>query len=434
MFCQIEYGYCSNQMTEKLLQYIWQFQLFNKVNIQTIDLKELIIIHPGNSNSNQGPDFLTGKINYDNAIWFGNIELHVHSTEWRLHQHSKDDNYKNIILHVVWNHDEDLGLPFPTLELKLLVPKLLLDRYRSLLTQNLFIPCEQNISIVNPIVIEKWKERLLVERLQKKAVYIEDLLKNNNYNWEETFWWMLARGFGGDINGEAFEQIAKSIPFRIFLKHSNAPIQVEALLMGQGGLLKEDSQELFPNQLKHEYVFLKNKYLFKPPKISLLFLRMRPSNFPTIRLSQLASLICKKRNFFSEIVELNTVENAESYFDLEASEYWDNHYCFNQWSATLKKRLGRNSISHIIINTIVPMIYAYGYINHNQKYLLKSIRILEQMKSEKNKIVDGFLNVGVEVKSAFDSQSFIQLKKEYCNQKKCLECSIGHAIFKDAKK
>ena len=161
---------------------------------------------------------------------------------------------------------------------------------------------------------------------------------------------------------------------------------------------------------------------------------MRPSNFPTIRLSQLASLICKKRNFFSEIVELNTVENAESYFDLEASEYWDNHYCFNQWSATLKKRLGRNSISHIIINTIVPMIYAYGYINHNQKYLLKSIRFLEEITAEKNKIVDGFLNLGVEVRSAFDSQSLIQLKKEYCDQKRCLECSIGHAIFKGAKK
>ncbi|MBP6287992.1 MAG: DUF2851 family protein, partial [Ferruginibacter sp.] len=219
-------------MTERLLQYIWQFQYFNAKELSTSEAELLQVIHPGMYNTNQGPDFTDAKINIEGTVWAGSIELHINSSDWKNHKHSSDKNYKNVILHVVWQHDVDLHLPFSTLVLQDKVPKILLHRYDELMRADSFIPCERNIHAVSAITWTSWKERLLVERLQLKTGFISGFLQKNNFHWEETLWWLLARNFGSRLNSEAFEIIARSIPVSILAKHKNQVQEVEALLFG----------------------------------------------------------------------------------------------------------------------------------------------------------------------------------------------------------
>ncbi len=417
-------------MNEKLLQYIWQYQLFNKQHLQTIDELPLSIIHPGYSNSNQGPDFLNGKIKIAETMWVGNIELHIYTTDWNLHKHSDDSNYNNVILHVVWDHDKDLHLPFPTIELKSLVPKLLLDKYNGLMNQHSFIPCENNISDVNQIVIAKFKERLLIERLQSKSILVEALLVSSKSNWKEVCWWMLANNMGGKVNGEAFQQIAQHTPINILLKHTHSLFQIEAILMGQGGLLIPNYTDQYPQALRKEYRFFQKKYSLIPPKVSIHFLRMRPPNFPTIRLSQLAALVKSFSILISSIVEADDLSVIKSLLNIEADKYWATHYVFDELSKYKLKRLGTQTIDSIIINTIVFLLYSYGYYNNIEHLQTKAIRWLEEISAEKNNICNAFEQLGIDNNSAFDSQALLQLKSKYCDDKRCLDCAIGISVIK----
>ncbi len=417
-------------MTEQLLQFIWQFQYYNKNELTTANDEDLEIISVGTHNTNQGPDFLDGQIKCDNTILAGSIELHINSSDWINHKHSQDKNYNNVILHVVWENDKDLKLTFPVLELKSRVSNLLLSKYEMLMNAKQFIPCEQQIAGINEIIIIAWKERLLVERLQEKASYVSKLLKENNQHWEEVFWQMIARNFGIKLNSDAFEAIAKALPINILAKHKNQLLQIEALLMGLAGLLDNGFEEEYPKMLQREFKFLQTKHNLVKVKISTLFLRMRPANFPTLRLSQLAALVHESNHLFSKIKDAATIKEVEKMFNVTANDYWHYHYTFEEQTEYKKKNLGKQMVQNIIVNTILPVLYAYGWYNNNEIYKLKALQWAEQLLPEINNITKGFEALGLANKSAYDSQALIQLKNKYCNEKRCLECAVGNKILK----
>ncbi len=421
-------------MTERLLQFIWQFQYFNKSQLTSSAGETVQIIFPGQYNTNQGPDFSDAKIKIGNTTWAGNIELHFKTSDWKKHNHHKDENYNNVILHVVWEDDIAQENRVPVLQLRERVSKILLQRYEELMNAAGFIACEKSIHTVRDITWKSWKERLLAERLMRKAKAVESYLQQSNCHWEETFWWLLARNFGIKVNADAFEEMAKSIPLNILAKHKNQIHQLEALLLGQAGLLNDpDSyrdKEDYPKMLQKEYEFYRNKYGLKPNNNTVFFLRMRPGNFPTIRLAQLAMLVHESAHLFSKIKEATSVADVKKWFDVTGNDYWHYHYRFDETSAFKKKKLGAAMIDNIIINTIVPMLFAYGNYHDEEKYKQKALKWLEETSAEINSITKGFQELKIENKNAFDSQALIELKNEYCNKKRCLDCSVGNYLLK----
>ena len=417
-------------MTERLLQYIWQFQYFNPNNLITEEGEALQVIHPGTLNTNQGPDFTDAKIKIGNTIWAGSIELHIKNSDWKNHKHSSDKNYKNVILHVVWQNDVNLNLPFSTLLVQDKVPKVLLNKYDELMNENSFIPCEKSIHQINELTWQNWKERILVERLENKTRVIFDYLQKNNNHWEESFWWLLAKNFGINLNSIAFEKIAQSISINILAKHKDQIHQTEALLFGQAGLLDADFTEDYPKLLQREYQFLKKKYNLQKIEGSMIFLRMRPSNFPTVRLAQLAMMVHNSLHLFSKIKEAIDVKSIKALLNVTANDYWHYHYVFDEITAFKKKKLGEQMIDNILINTVVPVLFAYGHYHNENVFKDKALLWLENITAEKNSITKGYSSLHIENKTAFDSQALIQLKNEYCNKRRCLDCSVGNKLLR----
>ncbi len=417
-------------MTERLLQFIWQFQHFNKSELTTVTGEVVQILFAGQYNTNQGPDFSDAKIKIEKATWAGTVELHIRTSDWAKHNHQNDKNYKNVILHVVWE-DDGADNNIPVVELKGRVSKILLQRYAELMNADSFIPCEKGITTVRDITWKSWKDRLLIERLLRKSNMVEKYLQQNNYHWEETFWWLLARNFGMKVNMDAFEAIARSIPINILAKHKNQVQQLEALLLGQAGLLEGNFTDAYAKLLQREYAFLKEKYKLKPIHHPIHFLRMRPGNFPTIRLAQLAILISMSVHLFSKIKETTSVKEVIKWFDVTANDYWHYHYRPDEASAFKKKNLGAAMIDNIVINTITPVLFAYGNYHNENSYKEKALKWLEETAAESNSITKGFQQLGVGNKNAFDSQALIELKNEYCSKKRCLECGIGNSILKE---
>jgi len=414
---------------ERLLQFIWQFQYFNKGELQTTAGEQLQIIFPGTHNTNQGPDFNDAKIKIGKTTWAGNLELHLLSSDWNKHNHQHDKNYNNVILHVVWE-DDFPNYNIPVLTLKNRVSKILLQKYEELMNTKGFIPCEKTISSVKPIVLQSWKARLLAERLTRKSSVVETLLHQNNHHWEETFWWLLARNFGIKINADAFEAMARSIPLHILAKHKNQIHQLEALLMGQANLLNGTFKDDYPILVQKEYEFYKTKYTLRPGAITPFFLRMRPGNFPTIRLAQLAMLIHRLEHLFSKIKETASLHDARKWMEVTANDYWHYHYRFDAPSAFKKKRLGAAMIDNILVNTVCTVLFAYGHFQKEQTLKDKALQWLEEITAESNLITKGFQQTGLQNKNAHDSQALIELKNEYCNKRKCLDCAIGNALLK----
>ncbi len=427
-------------MTEKLLQFIWQFQYFHKGDLATTAGEAVQVLFAGQYNSNQGPDFSDAKIMIGKTTWAGNVELHIKTSDWTKHNHQKDKNYNNVMLHVVWEDDggrnsvpansTEQSAIVPVLELNGRVSKILLDRYEELMKTVSFIPCEKTIQTVRDITWNSWKDRLLIERLLRKAHIIETYLKHNNYHWEEIGWWLLAKNFGMKVNAGAFESIAKSIPISLLTKHKNQLHQVEALLLGQAGLLEGKFTDDYPVMLQKEYKFYKNKYRLKPISSSVFFLRMRPGNFPTIRLAQLAMLVHVSAHLFSKIKDAKNIKDVKEWFDVRANDYWHYHYRFDEISSFKKKTLGAAMIDTIIINTVAPLLFAYGNYHKENNYKEKALKWLEKISAESNSITKRFHQLGVENKNAFDSQALIELKNEYCHNKRCLECVVGNSILK----
>ncbi len=419
----------NSSVNEKLLHYIWQYQLFNKTCLESSIGEPIQILSHGCLNHNQGPDFLNAKIKIEDTIWVGNIEIHVNTSDWEKHKHSGDDHYKNVILHVVWNDDKNLNLPFPTIELKSKVAKLLIQKYKLLMESKTFIPCQNNIKIVDDLNIEKCKERLLIERLQEKSIFIESLLIESNNNWNEIIWWVMAKSFGGKINGEAFETIAKNIPLGILLQNRHSLFQIEAIIFGQSGLLNDEFTEEYPNKLKLEYAYLQKKYGFKAPTIRLNYLRMRPANFPAIRLAQLSSFVFLQGHLFSNLFHFKEKKEVNQFFEIFASSFWNNHYTFHQLSTNSIKKIGLDTSNSIHINALIPLMYCYGYYYNNEAIKMRAIEWLYQIRNENNSIITAFSKLNVSIKSAADSQAMIQLYTKYCQQKRCLHCTIGNVLF-----
>ncbi|HEY4147424.1 MAG TPA: DUF2851 family protein [Chitinophagaceae bacterium] len=417
-------------MTERLLQFIWQFQYFNRVSLQAQSGEALQIIHPGRLNTNQGPDFSEARIRIDGTLLAGNIELHVQSSAWNRHGHGQDANYSNIILHVVWEDDEPNNQQAPVLVLQQRVSKLLLQQYTDWMRKPSFVPCAGTVATVKELVWEGWKDRLLAERLQRKSDYVLRLLALNNNHWEEAFWQLLARNFGIQVNADAFEAIARSLPLTLLAKHRSQPLQLEALLLGQAGLLDGEYREEHAQLLQREYHFLQYKYQLKEVDEPVHFLRMRPAAFPTVRLAQLAVLVQQSLHLFSAMKEMATVNEAAVLLQVTAGDYWTHHYHLDDPGERREKRLGTDMVHNILINTIAPVLFAYGLYHDEQLYKDKALQWLAGIRPEKNAITRGWEQLHIGSSRARDSQALIELKTQYCDQKRCLDCSVGNALLK----
>jgi hypothetical protein len=423
-------------MNEKLLQFIWQFQYFNKNNLITTDGSSLTIIHPGQFNCNQGPDFSEARIKLNNTTWAGNIEIHIQASQWHVHHHANDANYSNVILHVVWINDELIENSnhqiLPTIELQHLVPKIMLQQYEQLMNAKGFVPCENYLPVLSEVGWLSWKERLMAERLQRKAEAVLANLEQANNHWEEVFWWILAKNFGAKVNASVFEQLARSIPVNILSKHKSQVIQLEAMLLGQAGLLNENFNEDYPRLLQREFKFLSNKYQLRTINKTPDFLRMRPANFPTIRLAQLAMLVHQSTHLFSRILEIDSIHDLRKLLDVTANDYWHYHYRLDDPATYRPKKLGSLMTDNIIINTVVPVLFAYGIYHNMQQWKDRAVFYLMQISPEHNLITNEWKHHNVFNENALDSQALIELKNNYCDHKLCLKCAVGNKVLKNS--
>ncbi|WP_295719041.1 DUF2851 family protein [Mucilaginibacter sp.] len=425
--------------TEDFLHYVWKFRLFDRIDLQTEDGKTLEIFSTGVHNTDAGPDFHNARIKIDETIWAGNIEVHLSASDWQKHGHTTDDAYNNVILHVVYNDDLPLvltnGRKVPTLQLKDRIPAELYGRYHQMVFGNqTIIPCEASIGAIDQLIMNNWLTRVLVERLEKKSAAVITALSLNRGDWEETFYQFLAANFGFKTNALPFELLAKSLPQLTLGKHKNNPMQVEALIFGQAGFLDADLKDDYPNKLKKEYDFLRKKYSLKPVENHLWkFMRLRPQNFPTIRLAQFAALIVNSAHLFSKILEIKDIDALRNLFaSIKTNGYWDDHFRFDipSNSKSSPKTMGASSVDILLINTLALFLFSYGKHHQQQYYISRSLKLLENLPAEKNNITADFVNLGVKITNAFESQALLELKNNYCNYKKCLQCGVGNKILK----
>jgi len=424
-------------MNEDFLHYIWKFQQFNPKDLETTSGEKLEVIKTGLHNFNSGPDFFNGQIRLEKTRWAGNIEIHVKSSDWKLHKHQNDAVYDKVILHVVWENNQAVyrknGEEIPTLELKGLVQKRLLNRYQELNESKSWIPCEEEMPSINQILKRQLIDQKLVERLQGKADRIEQILATLKNDWEATFFQLLAKYFGFKVNAVPFEILATSLPFHIVRKHQLNEKQLSALFFGQAGFLTNDFKEDYPNELKHEYNFLKHKFGLVPIDNSMWkFMRLRPANFPTIRIAQLVACLHQHKSLFQTILEIKEIAQLKKLLRADVNEYWETHFQFEKLSKQKgNKRIGDSSLDILIINVIVPLLFTYGRHTAQEKYQEVALGLLQDLKPEKNKITKRWASLNMPLDSAYEGQALIQLKTQHCDFKNCLLCTIGNYILKD---
>ncbi len=422
-------------MKEDFLHHIWLNKRFDFSNLKTSDSQSLQIVDFGQYLQIAGPDIFNAQLIIDNQKWAGNVEIHVKSSDWYLHNHENDTNYDNVILHVVWEHDSEVyrkdNSEIPVLELKNYVAKSEIEKYTNLMISKSWIYCENDIATIDELTFLNWKERLFFERLERKAKPFQNLLEETKNDWETTFFIMLAKNFGLNVNGISFYEMAKLIPNNVLKKEVFEVENLEALFFGITNLLEEEKQDNYYKNLQKRWVFLKHKYELKNQYVTpIQFFKLRPDNFPTIRLAQLAQLYHLKHSLFSEIIKANSLDELYAIFKNDTSLYWKNHYNFDKESISKSKNLSTSFIDLLIINTIIPIKFLYASSNGKDS-VEELIELISQIKPEKNAIIDKFTFYKIKSKNAFDTQSLIQLKNEYCNQKKCLQCNIGLALLKN---
>jgi Protein of unknown function (DUF2851) len=429
-------------MQEEFLHYLWKFRLFDNKDLKTTEDEPIEILKCGEPNPDSGPDFFNARIKVDETLWAGNVEIHLRASDWKAHKHQYDKAYSNVILHVVYEADVLIngrdGEIIPTLELKGRIPDGLYKKYLSFKESSDWIPCGKQIQEVDSFTLNHWFDRLLVERLEKKIAPITDSLRENKNNWEETFYQHLAHSFGLKLNAQPFEFLARSLPLNLLAKHKDNPLQLEALLFGQAGLLPslfnspttEPEKGVYEKQLLKEYSFLKNKFRLKPIDGHLWkFMRLHPPNFPTIRIAQFANLLYKSFHLFSKIIEATNIYSIRALLHAEACEYWDSHYLFGKDSPSQKKILGEETKNILIINTVVPFFFVYGKQNGDQHRMEKALDFLTQLPAEKNSIIANWGLAGIKAANAYQTQALMQLKSDYCSAKRCLECSVGTKLL-----
>jgi hypothetical protein len=422
---------------EDFLHYLWKFRLFSQQGLKTASGESIEIISVGFHNKHAGPDFESAKIRIGNTLWIGNVEIHLRSSDWERHHHQIDKTYDNVILHVVSQHDQEIfrtdGTMIPVIALEALIPDKITDNYLSLLECMDWIPCGKQISKVDSFHIKSWLYRVEIERLEEKADLIDEILTEFKGSWDDAFYIFLARNFGFKTNAMPFEMLARSLPQQLLGRYKNKPLQVESLIFGQAGFSRHKYKDEYPELLRKEYLFLQKKHSLKPMDNYLWkYMRMRPVNFPTLRLAQFAALINISNHLFSKILIEEDIGRIISMFDnLPVKKYWYTHYRFDAETPHFSPMLGMQSINNILINTVVAFIMAYGKMTGSSYHINRSLDLLEKVPSETNSITRCFKELGVVSENAFFSQSLIQLKKAYCDRKKCLSCGIGIKLLKE---
>ncbi|MBR5204884.1 MAG: DUF2851 family protein [Bacteroidaceae bacterium] len=418
---------------EQLLHYVWKHKIFPLKELRTTSGQQLEVIDAGLANSNAGPDFFNAKIKLDGVLWVGNIEIHTASSDWMKHNHHTDPAYDNVILHVATHIDAEVkrsnGETIPQLQME--CPEQVQKNFDELKATDSYPPCYRIIPTLSPFMIHSWMSALQTERFEQKNAQLIERFRFCNNHWEDTLFITLARNFGFGLNGDAFETWAKNIPLRAIDKHRDNLFQIEASFFGQAGILADADGDEYYLKLKREYEYLAHKFSLTPMDVTRWrFLRLRPNNFPHVRIAQLASLYHRSYGLLSMLMEKATLKEVRELLRGGTSEYWLNHYTFGGLSPAIPKTLSDNSLNLLVINTVVPFLYAYGMHRGKEELCARATAFLEELKPENNHIIRMWSQCGLKVSHAGDSQALIQLKKEYCDKKKCLYCRIGYEYLK----
>ena len=421
-------------MQEALLHYIWKHNLFTHKEYIADSGEKIMIIHPGQYNADGGADFSNARIKINETTWAGNVEIHIKASDWHNHHHQENPAYDNTILHVVDQADgkciTSSGRLVPTITLQ--YDHSIRSKYHQLMLSGDNIRCQESLSKLDLSLIPFWLSALAVERLREKTLSIRELLDQQGNSWEEAFYIHLAGGFGLKTNSLPFEMLAKSIPLKIVAKHADDLFQLEALFFGQAGFLDDEAEDDYTTRLKKEYIYLKKIYGLKSLEKHLWkFLRLRPFNFPTLRIAEFCSLIVRSRGLFSLLIECQNIRELHNFLNGEVSEYWKEHYTFGKRSVKKEKTIGRDARNLLIINCIIPFTFVYGDHKNNDDLKEKAIRFLEALAAEKNHISQQWQQLGVSARHAADSQALIQLTRNYCTPGRCLDCQIGNLILKN---
>ena len=418
---------------EQLLHYVWKHKIFPLKELKTTTGQQVEVIDTGLANTDAGPDFFNAKLKLDGVLWIGNIEIHERSSDWFKHGHHADAGYNSVILHIASEIDTEIsrsnGERIP--QIQLICPEAVRTNYKELLETDSYPPCYRIIPSLSPFTAHSWMSTLQMERFEQKATLLNERLKRCQGNWEDAFFITLARNFGFGLNGDAFETWAHRLPFRAVDKHRNDLFQIEAIFFGQAGILEDSDGDGYYLRLKKEYTYLQHKFGLIPMDASLWrFLRLRPANFPHIRIAQLACLYHRAYGLLSRIMETETLQGVRDILKGGTSEYWLTHYTFGGSSPSRPKTLSNTSLDLLIINTVVTFLYAYGLHKGNRVLCARAGSFLEELKAENNYITRMWEQCGMKASNAADSQALIQLKKEYCDKKKCLYCRIGYEYLK----
>jgi len=419
-------------MSEEFLYYLWQRHLFDRSVYSLASGERLEIISPGMRNTDEGPDFYNVRIKIEDTLWVGSCEMHVYSSDWYKHEHHINPLFDNVILHVVYKNDQPVfnskGEAVPTIELSFDAE--LLDIYHRYQSIQADIRCKQYLRRVDPIYLTDLMSKMAVERLIQRAQLIHQLLASSHYDWElcATIW--LGKAFGFRVNEAPFEMLMRSIPLNVLQRSAHQLFTLEALLLGQAGLLHENFQEAYPRQLFREYTFLRQKFSLVPIDGHLWKkMRIRPANFPALRIAQLAAFVHKNPAFFQQLLEIKTSKQILSFFDITASEYWNNHYQLDIPARDYPKKLSRSSISLLAINTLVPLMFAYGHEKDIDEYRERAVSMLEEIEPEQNSIIKKWHEGGITARHAADSQALIQLYNKHCLPQRCLQCEMFNQII-----
>lgn len=417
-------------MKEEFMYYLWENRLLH-LDLKTTDNEEITILSVGIRNHDSGADFVNARIKIGDALWAGQVEIHVRASDWFKHNHHNDANYDSVILHVVYENDTD-SLKIPTLEIKDKFDISIFHKYNWFFGSRNWIPCGEFVGGVQNFTLISWLDRMLVEHLENECKDLDFKLKNNHYDWEQAFYQRLMRYFGLKVNNDSFEYLSRILPLNLLLRHRDNDIYIESMMFGCAGFLERDFEEDYPSLLKRDFMMLKSKFGLKVmPLSNWKFLRLRPPNFPTIRIAQLAKIITKNGNMFSKIRDADDIQEIRDLFDVELNSYWDNHFQFDKTSKVERRKiLGKTAVDLIIINAIVPMLFYYGHTHSLESYKEKAMSFLEQIEAEDNLIIRNFQKSGVVLQNAFQTQAILYMYKYYCKRRRCLECRIYSVLSK----
>ncbi|GAB3639479.1 DUF2851 family protein [Spirosoma arcticum] len=435
-------------MSEAFLYFLWQYQYFTRHNLITTDGDSIQVLHPGFRNHDAGPDFFNARLLIKDVEWGGTVEMHTKTSDWLAHRHQHDRAYDNVILHVVWQDDRATtgrrvdranGTPLPTIELNALTDAALIDRYALLSDSPDAIPCAGQFRSVQPLRLTSMLDKAMLQRLERKAAGVQAVFQTTGGDWEETAYRLLTVNMGFKINAEPMAQLSRELPLKAMLKHRDVLLQAEAMLFGTAGLLdtidepRPGMADEYAVALQREYRFLSVKYQLSDKQVTAhawKWGRLRPANFPTLRLAQLARLVTRHASLFSLFVGSNDADTLLKSLQVTPSDYWQSHYRFGKATEATVPSLGENSAQNIIINTVVPLLAAYAHHRGEPGYIDRAIALLEQLPAEKNRLTNGWNALGLGVRTAFDSQASIELYNEFCSVKKCLSCQIGAGLIK----